>query len=117
MKVYAKVFNVNKLLMPYCVEKHISFKSDNVDKLLKTLHPLDKKLFNADLRMMSWPNFWLQALKGLRVYLVKDPMETVKEGNALHRRQVNKIVSLSDYLRKQHEHNKAKVSVDIILCL
>lgn len=106
MKVYAKVWNVNKSLMPYCMEKSISFKSDNVDKLLKTLHPLDKKLFNSDLTMMSWPNFWLQALKGLRVYLVKDPMDTVEEGNALHRRQVNKIVSLSNNnnLTKQHEH-------------
>lgn len=90
VKVYAKVLNVNKLLMPYCVEKHITFKSGNVDKLWEALHPLDKKFFNMDLTKMSWKLFWLQGLKGLRVYLIKDPMETVPEGVALNKRQVNK---------------------------
>uniref|UniRef100_A0A1B6FI90 Fatty acyl-CoA reductase n=3 Tax=Cuerna arida TaxID=1464854 RepID=A0A1B6FI90_9HEMI len=80
MKVYTKVYNVNKSLMPYCVEKNISFTSNNVDEMWDSLDPVDKRLFFFDLAAMDWQEFWLFALKGMRVYLLNDPMETVPQG-------------------------------------
>uniref|UniRef100_A0A1B6LEQ3 Fatty acyl-CoA reductase n=2 Tax=Graphocephala atropunctata TaxID=36148 RepID=A0A1B6LEQ3_9HEMI len=80
MSIYAKVYNVNKSLMPYCVEKNISFTSNNVDEMWNSLDPVDKRLFNFDLAALDWHEFWLYALKGMRAYLLNDPIETVSQG-------------------------------------
>ncbi|XP_054260769.1 fatty acyl-CoA reductase wat-like [Macrosteles quadrilineatus] len=79
-KVYTKIYNVNKNLMPYCVDHDIVFTANNVDRLWETLDPLDKKLFLYDLRQLDWDYFWLQGLKGMRVYLINEPMDTVPQG-------------------------------------
>lgn len=84
--MYVKAFNVNKSLMPYCLEKHITFRSDNIDRLWGQLEPADQRLFHYNLRLMSWSCFWVTGLKGLRVYLLQDPMDTVPEGIKHQRR-------------------------------
>lgn len=77
------MYNINKLLIPYSAEKHIAFTSNNINRLWECLDSVDKRLFNFDLTALNWGYYWEQALKGGRVYVVKDPMETIPEGRKL----------------------------------
>lgn len=69
--------------MPFCAENPIIFTSDNVNRLWQSLDPIDKTLFNFDLKAMNWEHFMLQTLKGVRVYILNDPMDIVPDGRKL----------------------------------
>lgn len=53
---------------------------ENTHKLLRKMSFMDRELFNFDVTCVNWDNYFLQYVKGLRVYIVKDPMETLPEG-------------------------------------
>lgn len=63
--------------------KDICFITDNVNRMWESLDPADKTLFNFDLKALEWKCFLIQALKGMRVYLLDDQMNTLPEGHKL----------------------------------
>ncbi|XP_066153672.1 fatty acyl-CoA reductase wat-like [Euwallacea fornicatus] len=52
----------------------------NTHKLLKRMSFQDRELFNFDMGTITWDAYFAQYVKGLRIYLLKDPMETISAG-------------------------------------
>ncbi|XP_066261971.1 fatty acyl-CoA reductase wat-like [Euwallacea similis] len=52
----------------------------NTHKLLKRMSFQDRQLFNFDMGTINWDAYFSQYIKGLRIYLLNDPMATIFEG-------------------------------------
>lgn len=53
---------------------------ENTHKLLRKMSFMDRELFNFDITCVNWDSYFVQYVKGVRVYLMNDPMETLPEG-------------------------------------
>lgn len=53
------------------------FTNENVQKLWSELNQEDQDLFLFDMRQLEWNEFFKNYMKGIRIYLVKDPMTTL----------------------------------------
>lgn len=49
----------------------------------------DRELFNFNFKALDWNSYFSQQAKGVRVYLVKDPVSTLPEGIKRMRRLRN----------------------------
>jgi hypothetical protein len=74
-----KAIQVNKLLklFSYFGKKTLTISCNNVDNLWNGMKEVDRKLFNFNMDDFHWEHYWKNALKYGRVYLVKDPLETL----------------------------------------
>lgn len=70
------------------------FKSANIQKMLTRMSTKDKDVFFCDIKKVDWEEYFLTYVPGIRVYLAKDPMETLPEGKRHWRRQVEEKNSL-----------------------
>ncbi|KAL1502815.1 hypothetical protein ABEB36_007906 [Hypothenemus hampei] len=71
-----------------------SISVDNTLKLLKRMSFADKQMFNCDIKTIDWESYFTNYVKGLRCYLVKDPMDTIPQG----RKHYNKLRNLFIFL-------------------
>ncbi|XP_015185971.1 PREDICTED: putative fatty acyl-CoA reductase CG8306 [Polistes dominula] len=62
------------------------FTNDNVLKLWDKLSVVDKYNFFFDISDIDWECFFDIYMKGLRVYMLKDPMSTIEKGKLLNRK-------------------------------
>ncbi|KAL3271479.1 hypothetical protein HHI36_021964 [Cryptolaemus montrouzieri] len=67
-------------VIAYFAKRNWNFGSENTQQLLSTLSQKDKELFGFDLRGHSIDNLIKQGIIGGRIYLLKDPLETIPEG-------------------------------------
>lgn len=57
------------------------FKDKNVQELRKNLHPADRKEFDMDdCESVNFKQYFSDAYKGIRLYLMKQPAYTTPEG-------------------------------------
>ncbi|XP_044261426.1 fatty acyl-CoA reductase wat-like [Tribolium madens] len=68
-------------LVTYFTINSFSFKHDNVDKLWKQMNDQDKNLYSFDMSTLDWSSYIRSFVIGGRVYLLKDPLETIPEGH------------------------------------
>ncbi|XP_015108885.1 putative fatty acyl-CoA reductase CG5065 [Diachasma alloeum] len=55
---------------------------NNVVELNDQLSQMDKKIFCIDMGIIDWPTYLENYVKGIRVHLLKDSMDSIKEGRA-----------------------------------
>ncbi|CAH1382131.1 unnamed protein product [Tenebrio molitor] len=55
------------------------FTNGNVKRLWDRTNDGDRKLFPFDIRLVKWDRYYSNFLKGIRIYLLKDPLNTVPE--------------------------------------
>uniref|UniRef100_A0A6P7G8Z1 Fatty acyl-CoA reductase n=1 Tax=Diabrotica virgifera virgifera TaxID=50390 RepID=A0A6P7G8Z1_DIAVI len=87
MKIYKIIHETQELFSPY-LHKEWYFSNENTQKLLKRLTFKDRTLFNFDISMLSWQSYIVNYVKGIRVYLMKDPMSTIVEGKKVQRQKL-----------------------------
>lgn len=63
-----------------------NFRNDNVQRLWKKMKPSDRELFQFNMTALNWDVYHYTYLRGARVYLLKDPMETIPEGRVKYRK-------------------------------
>ncbi|KAJ8939203.1 hypothetical protein NQ318_019444 [Aromia moschata] len=56
------------------------FSNENAQKLLKRMSFSDRGLFNFDILTLNWESYFSSFARGIRVYILKDPMSTISEG-------------------------------------
>uniref|UniRef100_A0A1B6DRB1 Fatty acyl-CoA reductase n=2 Tax=Clastoptera arizonana TaxID=38151 RepID=A0A1B6DRB1_9HEMI len=78
MRIYRKAYKTNNSFASY-ITKEFNFSDTNVDKLWNLMNPMDRKLFNFDQDSYTYTEYYRHAIRGVRVYLLKDPMETVPQ--------------------------------------
>lgn len=44
----------------------------------------DKEIFNFDIEALEWERYFPDYVKGVRIYLLKDPLETIPQSRKKH---------------------------------
>ncbi|XP_015189305.1 PREDICTED: putative fatty acyl-CoA reductase CG5065 [Polistes dominula] len=85
LNVYRKIEKF-KHVMSFFSMNEWEFTNDNVLKLWDKLSIFDKSNFFFNVADIDWKCFFITYIRGLRVFLGKDPMDTVEESRPFYRR-------------------------------
>lgn len=75
-KAYKKISKFSEVLA-YFATREWRFSNDNTQKLFKELCVADKLIFDFDISQLDWSDYFYNYIRGVRVYLLKDPIDTV----------------------------------------
>ncbi|XP_015598032.1 fatty acyl-CoA reductase wat [Cephus cinctus] len=78
LPVYFKAHKFRSVFR-YFIKSEWKFHATRSRQLWDKLNDTDKKLFFCDLRKISWEIYLMNFWRGIRVYVLKDPMSTVVE--------------------------------------
>ncbi|XP_028048936.2 LOW QUALITY PROTEIN: fatty acyl-CoA reductase wat [Monomorium pharaonis] len=73
-------------IISYFSSREWRFNNDSVVKLWNRMNRADRKIFNFDIDHLNWESYLKHIIPGVRVYLMKDPMETLEQGRQKYRR-------------------------------
>lgn len=84
---YKRLHELQERASPYFLKQwYVS--NDNAQKLLKRMSFKDRELFNFDVLTINWETYFSSFARGLRVYVMRDPMSTLAEGKKKSRRKL-----------------------------
>lgn len=69
-------------VIEYFSMRQWEFQRDNVTGLWTQLSTRDQEIFNFDMSQLDWDKFLHHYYRGIREYLLKDPMSTIPEATA-----------------------------------
>uniref|UniRef100_A0A2A4JS90 Fatty acyl-CoA reductase n=1 Tax=Heliothis virescens TaxID=7102 RepID=A0A2A4JS90_HELVI len=78
-KAYTKITKFSEV-MAYFATREWKFDNSNTQKLYSEMCEADKHLFDFDMSTMDWNDYFYNYIRGVRVYLLKDPVDTVPAG-------------------------------------
>lgn len=85
MDVYKKIDKFGEVIS-YFAMREWNFKNDNTQALWKRMSRTDRELFDFDISKLDWDAYYYTYIRGGRVYLMKDPLETIPQGIAKRRK-------------------------------
>ncbi|XP_014231220.1 fatty acyl-CoA reductase wat-like [Trichogramma pretiosum] len=74
--MYEKVHKMSDVVS-YFSTREWNFANDNVHAMWKRLDEADRELFGFDMKNFDWRTYFSTYIKGIRVYLLKDGLETL----------------------------------------
>uniref|UniRef100_A0A1B6CHA6 Fatty acyl-CoA reductase n=1 Tax=Clastoptera arizonana TaxID=38151 RepID=A0A1B6CHA6_9HEMI len=87
LPIYRKVYLANKILAYFCT-KDYNFSDKNSGKLWSLMNSKDKEIFNFDQNSYTYEEYYRNCVRGGRVYLTKDPMDTVPAATKRYKRVI-----------------------------
>lgn len=75
-KAYRKIEKFSEVI-GYFAMRQWKFHNKNTQSLYKELCDADKHMFDFDMASIDWSDYFYSYVRGIRVYLLKDPFETV----------------------------------------
>ncbi|KAG6443935.1 hypothetical protein O3G_MSEX003046 [Manduca sexta] len=78
-KAYTKISKFSDVI-GYFATREWTFYNNNTQELYKELCPADKDIFDFDMETLDWSNFCYNYIRGIRIYLLKDPVDTIPDG-------------------------------------
>jgi len=78
MDGYKKMHKFIKVISYFSLQSW-TFHDNNTRSLVKKMSKLDQSLFNFDASKLSWNEYFKKHIWGIRLYIIKDPLETVPE--------------------------------------
>lgn len=85
LDAYAKIHKFSQVISFFSTQQ-FTFTNLNTQRLFTSLAEADKSLFNFDMDGFDWEKYMFWHIRGIRAYLVKDPLSTVPQGIRLRRR-------------------------------
>ncbi|XP_033335416.2 fatty acyl-CoA reductase wat isoform X2 [Megalopta genalis] len=85
MDTYKKLHKYARAIN-YFSAKQWEFRNENVRKMWGKLNSVDRKMFNFNVENIIWNDYFYHHVRGLRQYLVNDPLETVDAAIAKYNR-------------------------------
>ncbi|XP_046831976.1 fatty acyl-CoA reductase wat-like [Vespa crabro] len=85
LNIYRKVHKLSNV-MNFFATHQWEFTNDNVSKIWNKLSVVDKNKFFFNISDLDWDSYLLTYCKGVRVFLLNDPLETVNDAKILHKR-------------------------------
>lgn len=85
LKAYKKIHTFSAVISYFSTQQW-QFKNDAVIKLWSRMNSADRKIFHFDMDNLNWELYIKQIIPGLRLYLIKDSMDTVKKGKKKYRK-------------------------------
>ncbi|XP_046424476.1 fatty acyl-CoA reductase wat-like [Neodiprion virginianus] len=78
LKIYKKIHKFMTVLN-YFTTHEWKFSTEMVNKLHGKLEPEDRKIFFFDIKSIVWDTYFQTYMKGIRIYLIKDPLDTLRQ--------------------------------------
>lgn len=88
MHTYKKIHRFMHVI-EYFSMRQWDYQMDNLNGLWAGLSKRDKELFFFDMGQLDWDMFLQHYFRGIRQYLLKDPLETIPEALVRWNRQVS----------------------------
>ncbi|KAL1502598.1 hypothetical protein ABEB36_007719 [Hypothenemus hampei] len=79
VKGYQKINKFGDVLA-YFTMREWKFKNNNVQSLWKRMKKHDQEYFDFDIEKLNWDMYFHTYTRGARVYLLKDPLDTIPQG-------------------------------------
>lgn len=103
VKVYNKIHKYTNVIS-YFSTQNWTFQVDNMHRLCDRMSPQDKELFFCDLKKLNWSEFFINYCKGIRLYIIKDPDDTIPEARVRFTRlyfvhQITKVILIISFCR------------------
>ena len=64
-------------VLNYFTTKEWQFSNERVNALIDKMSKRDREIFLCDMKEINWDKFFQTYIKGIRIYLIKDPMDTL----------------------------------------
>lgn len=84
-KTYKKIHKYSNVIAYFSTQQW-RFKNDRVMNLWNRLSPVDKRLFYFNMEDHDWDEYISYYMRGCRVYIANDPLETVERGQKRYKR-------------------------------
>lgn len=78
LKIYKKIHRFMNVLNYFSTQQW-TFTNKRMNSLVNGLDPRDKELFFCDIKELVWDTYFKTYLQGIRVYLIKDPLDTLPQ--------------------------------------
>ncbi|KAI5640406.1 male sterility protein domain-containing protein [Phthorimaea operculella] len=78
-KAYTKIEKFSEVIS-YFALREWKFTNTNTQKLFAELCDADKHIFDFDLGSLVWSDYFYNYIRGVRVFLLKDPINTIPDG-------------------------------------
>lgn len=103
LKVYKKIHKFMDVLNYFTIQQW-QFENNAVKALINKMAAADQKNFFCDIKELDWDTFFSTYIRGIRVYLIKDPMDTLPEARVKWQRlywfhQALKLILAYTFLR------------------
>ncbi|XP_035723581.1 fatty acyl-CoA reductase wat-like [Vespa mandarinia] len=85
LNIYRRMHKLTNV-MNFFATHQWEFTNDNVLKLWNKLSVVDKNKFFFNISDLDWDSYFLTYCKGVRVFVLNDPLETVNDAKILHER-------------------------------
>jgi len=85
MKAYKKI-NKFSTVISFFSSKQWRFSNDAVVKLWNRMTLADRQIFNFDMDNLEWESYLKHMIPGMRVYIMKDPLDTLDKGREKYKK-------------------------------
>ncbi|XP_078050790.1 fatty acyl-CoA reductase wat [Augochlora pura] len=85
LRIYRKVDKFINVISFFSTNEW-NFRDDNVLRVWERLNPVDQKIFRFNSENIDWEEYFFYHFRGIRVYLLKDPMENLSLALAKYNR-------------------------------
>lgn len=90
MDGYRKIHKFSEVISYFSL-KSWTFNDNNTRSLTQKLSKLDQTLFRFDLTKLNWNEYFKKHVIGIRMYIIKDQLETLSEGRKWNQKSVTNI--------------------------
>ncbi|XP_063924899.1 fatty acyl-CoA reductase wat-like [Zophobas morio] len=78
LRIYKKIHKFTSVISYFTTQDWI-FKSQRIRRMLEKMTDEDQQIFFCNLKKLDWHKFFESYLLGIRVYLIQDPLDTLKD--------------------------------------
>jgi fatty acyl-CoA reductase len=78
VKIYKKINRFSDVISYFCTREW-KFTNKNVQRLWEKLNEDDRKLFDFDISVLDWDEYFYNYVRGVRMYLLKDDPSTLPQ--------------------------------------
>ena len=79
LKAYRKIHKFSHVISYFCTQQW-KFDNRNVLALWKRTSLVDRKKFCFNLENLDWAQYFYHHVRGVRYYILKDPLDTIEKG-------------------------------------
>lgn len=103
LKLYKKIHRFMDVLN-YFTTKQWKFSNDTFKSVISKLSPEDRENFACDITRVDWDHYFRTYMRGIRLYLIKDPIDTLPQARIKWQRlywihQALKLIVAYGFLR------------------
>lgn len=93
---YAKIHKFSHVISYFTLHQW-RFQNNRVLRLWRSLSPADRSEFDFNIEDLNWEDYCNHIIRGIRVYIFKDPINTLEKARSRYRKYAAVINRLIQY--------------------